>query len=85
MSVIKAMLWRGDKQSDIAAYFGVNGGRIAEIHTGQKYQHVQGAGPYDLPPPGPYPVLDFLSLLQRAIKKHGEEAVRQHLLNLLDF
>jgi hypothetical protein len=27
------MIVRGDRQSDIAAYFGVNGGRIAEINT----------------------------------------------------
>ncbi len=30
-AIIKGMLVRGDKQSDIAAHFHVNGGRIAEI------------------------------------------------------
>jgi hypothetical protein len=28
--VVKGMLARGDRQHDIASYFGVNGGRIAE-------------------------------------------------------
>jgi hypothetical protein len=28
------MLARGDRQHDIASYFGVNGGRIGEIATG---------------------------------------------------
>ncbi|TXL79502.1 hypothetical protein FHP25_06035 [Vineibacter terrae] len=32
--IIKGMLLRGDKQHDIAAYFGENGGRIAEVATG---------------------------------------------------
>ena len=30
------MLARGDRQHDIASYFGVNGGRIGEIATGDK-------------------------------------------------
>ena len=28
---VKGMLLRGDRQHDIAAWFGVNGGRISEI------------------------------------------------------
>ena len=35
-ALIKGMLARGDKQSDIAAFFGTNGGRVAEIDTGQE-------------------------------------------------
>jgi hypothetical protein len=54
ISIVKGMLARGDKQHDIAAYFGVNGGRVAEVATGQNGADVQ-ASPLDtLPPPGPY-------------------------------
>jgi hypothetical protein len=52
-AVIKAMLARGDRQHDIAAWFGVNGGRIAEISTGQRFSWVKAADG-TLPPPGPY-------------------------------
>jgi hypothetical protein len=48
------MLLRGDAQHSIAAYFGVNGGRIAEIATGETFAHVTAVHPSELPPPGPY-------------------------------
>ena len=50
------MLARGDRQHDIAAWFGVNGGRIAELASGKLFWWVLPA-PVDaaLPPPGPYP------------------------------
>lgn len=51
---IKGMLVRGDRQSDIAAFFGINSGRIAEISTGQRAPEVQALRESDLPPPGPY-------------------------------
>ena len=38
-ALIKGMLARGGKQSDIAAFFGTNGVRVAEIDTGQKGRH----------------------------------------------
>jgi hypothetical protein len=50
----KGMLLRGDRQHDIAAWFGVNGGRIAEIATGLTFRDVGPAPAEDLPPPGPY-------------------------------
>ncbi len=53
-AIIKGMLVRGDRQHDIAAYFGVNGGRIAEISSGEKFGHVVAAADRDLPEPGPY-------------------------------
>lgn len=52
-AVVKGMLARGDRQHDIAAWFGVNGGRIAEIANGEKFGDVA-AQTTDLPPPGPY-------------------------------
>lgn len=55
IAIIKGMLTRGDKQHDIAAYFGINGGRIAEVKTGQNVDAV-GVEPMpenQLPPAGP--------------------------------
>ncbi|HTW50361.1 MAG TPA: hypothetical protein VME45_00505 [Stellaceae bacterium] len=54
-SIAKGMLLRGDRQHDIAAYFGVNGGRIAEIAAGKNtYPNAKPTPEADLPPPGPY-------------------------------
>ena len=53
-ALVKGMLGRGDRQHDIAAYFGVNGGRIGDIASGKTFVEVSPAGPADLPPPGPY-------------------------------
>jgi hypothetical protein len=53
-AIVKAMLARGDRQSDIAAYFKVNSGRICEINTGQAFVGVEPATPDQIPPPGPY-------------------------------
>jgi len=52
-AIVKGMLARGDRQHDIAAWFGVNGGRIGEISSGNKFEHVHPQTD-DLPPPGPY-------------------------------
>ena len=52
-SVVKGMLLRGDRQHDIAAWFGVNGGRIGEISKGRKFLDVT-PKTSNLPRPGPY-------------------------------
>jgi len=54
-ALIKGMLRRGDKQSDIAACFLVNGGRISEINTGQRFAGIEPASEGELPPCAPYP------------------------------
>jgi hypothetical protein len=55
IQIVKGMLARGDKQHDIAAYFGVNGGRIAEVATDKcDYPSAPAAPAEKLPPPGPY-------------------------------
>jgi hypothetical protein len=54
IATVKGMLVRGDRQHDIAAYFGVNGGRVAEISTGQTGSSVTASPADDLPPAGPY-------------------------------
>lgn len=70
-AIAKGMLIRGDRQHDIAAYFGVNGGRIAEISTGHQFATVQPASPAALPPPGPYPrpheLINEVEILRRKI------------------
>lgn len=53
-AIVKGMLIRGDRQHDIAAWFGVNGGRIGEISTGAKFAEVKPVDQGELPPPGPY-------------------------------
>lgn len=53
VAVIKGMLLRGDRQHDIAAWFGVNGGRIGEISKGRKFLDVTPQAK-NLPRPGPY-------------------------------
>jgi hypothetical protein len=52
-AIIKGQLARGDKQSDVAAYWGTNSGRICETNTGQRYRDVTAASGSELPPPGP--------------------------------
>jgi hypothetical protein len=50
-ALVKGMLGRGDKQHAIAAFFGVNGGRIAEVAKGKTHRDVQPASRADLPTP----------------------------------
>jgi hypothetical protein len=54
IAIVKGMLIRRDRQHDIAAYFGVNGGRIGEISTGHTGANIAAAAQEDLPPAGPY-------------------------------
>ncbi len=54
-AVAKGMLFRGDRQHDIASWFGVNSGRIAKIATGHRFGEVVAASRDELPPQGPYP------------------------------
>src|SRR3954470_587257 len=53
-AIVKGMLARGDRQHDIAAWFGVNGGRIGNISTGAKFPNVSAAPPGKRPPAGRY-------------------------------
>jgi hypothetical protein len=55
VAIVKAMLRRGDRQHDIAAWFGVNGGRIAEVANQTKFANVRPSEASNLPPRGPYP------------------------------
>ena len=53
-AVAKGMLARGDRQHDIAAYFGLNAGRISELAKGTTYLEVEPLPEAALPPAGPY-------------------------------
>lgn len=53
-SIVKGMAQRGDRHHDIAAWFGVNQGRIAEVLSGDKHHNAPVAPRDKLPPPGPY-------------------------------
>ena len=53
-AIVKGMIERGDRQHDIAAWFGVNGGRIGEISSGDKFGWIDPAPSDQLPEPGPY-------------------------------
>lgn len=53
-AIVKGMAARGDRHHDIAAWFGVNQGRIAEVLSGDKFPHADVAPPDHLPPSGPY-------------------------------
>jgi hypothetical protein len=68
-AVVKGMLLRGDRQHDIAAWFGVNGGRIAEIATGRAFDWVEPADADELPPVGPYPSGRIAVETQRALDR----------------
>lgn len=54
IAIVKGMLARGDRQHDIAAYFGVNSARIAEVAKRQTGSSVEPARASSLPPAGPY-------------------------------
>ena len=54
-AVVKGMIERGDKNENIAAYFGVNQ-RATNIRSGKKFNSAKAAPREGLPPPGPYGV-----------------------------
>lgn len=66
-SIVKGMLARDDRQSDIASYFGVNGGRIAEISTGARFRSAPVAPANTLPPPGPYIYGELRQQMKKAL------------------
>jgi len=68
-AIAKGMLSRGDRQHDIAAWFGVNGGRIGEIATGYRFNDVEEAPSQLLPPSGPYLSGRQTAVLLAALKK----------------
>ncbi len=72
-SLIKAMVRRGDRSHDVAAFFGLNPGRVAEVVKGRLFPSVEAARGANLPPPGPY--LDSLFQWQKT-RCGGARALR---------
>jgi len=71
--IVKGMLERGDRQHDIASYFGVNGGRVGEVSSGNcDYPQAVPLLEDKLPPPGPYvgakTVFEVKEILQDGIE-----------------
>lgn len=54
IALVRGMIDRGDRHHDIAAFFGVNQGRIAEIKIGARCPEIEQANDNELPPKGPY-------------------------------
>lgn len=77
-AIVKGMIVRGDRQHDIAAWFGVNGGRIGEISSGHAFANISPQS-NNLPPPGPY-----LTGQQVSNAKSQLSDVRNRLSDLLD-
>jgi hypothetical protein len=75
-AIVKGMLVRGDRQHDIAAWFGVNGGRIGEIATGYSYADIIPAAQTELPPRGPYTTGRDAAVALAAL-----DAARQAIIN----
>jgi hypothetical protein len=71
-AIVKGMLARGDRQHDIASWFGVNGGRIGEIASGVHFKNVAPAPYASLPPPGPYLAGRQTAVLMQALAKARE-------------
>jgi hypothetical protein len=51
-SIVLGMVARDDREHDIAAWFGVNQGRVAEVKKGS-HGSIAAAAAVDLPPKGP--------------------------------
>jgi hypothetical protein len=66
-AIVKGMLARGDRAHDVASWFGVNSGKIAEIATGGRFANVPASPAEELPPPGPYVPLCDAARIQQAI------------------
>jgi hypothetical protein len=80
-AMVKAMLARGDRHHDIAAWFGVNQGRIAEVKGGELFPDVRPASPELLPPqgsPGRIALIAMQALddAERALGRDPSDAAR---------
>lgn len=53
-AIVPGMLARGDRESDIAAFFKVNSRRICEVNTGVKFAGVPATPPGSAATAGPY-------------------------------
>ena len=87
--IVKGMLERGDRQHDVASWFGVNGGRIAEISAGKKFVDILVIR-NNLPPRGPYlsgmdmmRVKDKIKSLNDEISRISKKLLKDESTNLV--
>lgn len=66
---IMGMIARGDKKHEIAAWYGENPARIAEVESGQAFGHLTAAPAASLPPRG------SPGLKGRKLKAHVKKAI----------
>jgi hypothetical protein len=81
VAIVLGQVIRGDREHDIAAWFGVNQGRIAEAKDGS-HGSVAAASAADLPPKGPPGVKGkrarwSISEALKAIEAGGDEILPQ--------
>jgi len=84
-AIVKGLLARGEKQHDVAAFFGVNAGRVAEVAKGYKFAEVAPAAKRDLPTPAvislgyaSHVVLQALSIIEIAVRSARERILAGH-------
>jgi hypothetical protein len=87
-SIVLGMLSRGDRDHDIAAWFGVNGGRIADVKNGD-FGSITAAESSTLPPKGPPGVKGrrlyrYVEDAIKALKEKGADGVAEALATLED-
>ena len=84
-SIIRSMIGRGDRQHDIASYFGVNGGRIGEISSEETFPGVL-PSTGNLPPAAPYLVVsaDFRPEMKKLYSELLKVGIAQQTLASLD-
>lgn len=75
--IVLGMIARGDRKHDIAAWFGVNQGRIADAENG-KYGGGAAAPADKLPPKGPP------GIKGRALRETVENVVERHVDGNID-
>lgn len=93
-ALVKGMLHRGDRQHDIASWFGVNSGRIAEISVRRTFSDVlmRRSG---LPPVGPYltgkqlfqvkaEILEQKDRLIKIVKSNPDNADNKHIISIIE-
>jgi hypothetical protein len=83
--IIMGMVARGDRDHDIAAWFGVNQGRIAEVKDGTKFGTVAAAPQDELPPRGPPGIKGrrLREALDRAVARLEKEGVSGTAISVL--
>ena len=83
-SLVKGMLLRGDRQHDIAGWFGVNPGRIAEVKDGHLYPDVPPAAPHRLPPQVPPGPVAFRAMVALVDARHALDHDRALAKKIID-